>query len=185
MDAGLAHLHSRHQGRLYYAAQVRCRSALPSATAGEGLGLFSKGGEKASLFISAITQQTRCRASFLMLTPQGWLSCARTSRVSFTVLPSWGAGTALLSDVGGKVYWVWRRVSLPRPCLFMGDEWQGSLSRYCSCLGGGSALLLLRSQDQLSYDAQLRGGPSSAQPSDVSMSLGSSLDQGCPHGLWW
>ena len=92
-DAGLVEEAPQSSWRQDKEAQSRAVSKTEFITvfwqsSGEGLGLFSKGGEKASLFISAITQQTRCRASFLMLTPQGWLSCARTSRVSFTVLPS-------------------------------------------------------------------------------------------------
>lgn len=41
-----------------------------------------------------------------------------------------------------------------------------------SGLGAGSALMLSYLQDQLSRDAWVRGGASSAQPPDMNMSLG-------------
>lgn len=52
---------------------------------------------------------------------------------------------------------------------------QARSSEYCSWLGAGSSLLLSVPPGQVSHDAKVRGETSPAQPSDINISLGSSL----------
>lgn len=94
--AGPAHMCSCRQGQLSYAAWVRSgEPALPSFTAGEGLG---KGRREEVIFPSPMQTEGAELLQISHPRPRGQLAHTPSNRINYVVTLRGGAGPALLSS---------------------------------------------------------------------------------------